>query len=66
MSQPGDKKVDSGNDLVNLKVSYEHTSNGKLINNLYENFRDWSSTFTDSGVNKTDGKRLINLLTIQW
>lgn len=25
MSQPGDKKVDSGNDLVNLKVSYEHT-----------------------------------------
>lgn len=41
-------------------------ASGKLINNLYENFRDWSSTFTDSGVNKTDGKRLINLLTIQW
>lgn len=35
-------------------------SSGKIINNRYLNFKDWCNTFTHSGVNKTDGKRLVN------
>ena len=36
-------------------------SSGKLINNRNGNFEFWSATFTFFGVNKTDGKSLLNL-----